>query len=468
MTWEVPAYVAEELLGFGGSGEVWRARAAMTGEVVALKRLRAGRDPAERDRLRWEAALLAAFEHPHVVRLHGVLSTAGGPVLVLDYAEGGSLAALVSQRGPCSAAELSGLLAPIAGALAAAHDVGLVHGDLSAGNILLGAGGQALLADLGTARLVGECGGVVRGTAGFIDPAVRAGAPPGPASDVYGLAAVAVFALTGDSGLVDPAAALSGLALPEPMARVLRAALQADPAARPCAAGLADGLSFGQAEPVQGVGAMAIGEAATALTHAVEGGRRPPVPSPAAGRHRSTALRGRLGATGRRVVTRTVAAVILVVAAAGAGLVWGGAAPGQQPAGAAATRKPTATPSSWARVWADLDAHRARAFATADAMLLDDVYLPGCPALPVDLTAVRSLAARQAHATGVEHQVISVRAESVTAGSVTLLVVDRLRGYDIRDAAGRVLASSPPRSERTLRAGLVHTARGWRIAQLTS
>lgn len=462
MTWEVPGYATEELLGCGGSGEVWRARAAVTGEVVALKRLRAGRDPAEHDRLRREAALLAAFEHPHVVRLHGMLSTPGGPVLVLDYAEGGSLAALVSQRGPCSPGELTGLLAPIAGALATAHDVGLVHGDLSAGNILLDADGRALLADLGTARLVGEYGGVVHGTAGFIDPAVSGGAAPGPASDVYGLAAVAVFALTGTCGLSDPAAAVSGLALPEPLAQVLRAALQADPAARPSAAGLADGLLFGPPVLVQGVGIAAIGAAATALTHAVEGGQRTPVPAPAAGRHRSTAMRG------WRVVIRTAAAVILVVAAAVAGLIWGGAAPGQQPAGAAATRGPSAAPQSWTRVWADLDARRARAFITADAMLLGEVYLPGCPALPVDLTAVRSLAARHAHATGVEHQVVSVRAESVTAGSVTLLVVDRLRGYDIRDAAGRVLASSPPRGERTLRAVLVHTPRGWRIARLTS
>ncbi len=162
--------------------------------------------------------------------------------------------------------------------------------------------------------------------------------------------------------------------------------------------------------------------------------------------------------------------MILVVVAAVGGLLWGGGLPWQQPAGAAATAPAghRTTPRSWTSVWVDLDARRARAFATADAMLLDQVYLPGCAALPVDLTAVRSLAARHAHATGVEHQAVSVRALSAAADSVTLLVVDRMPGYDVRDADGRVVAHGQARGERTLRARLVRTERGWRIAQLST
>jgi hypothetical protein len=190
---------------------------------------------------------------------------------------------------------------------------------------------------------------------------------------------------------------------------------------------------------------------------------RPPAPPGTTGRHRSAALRGRLSVPGWRIAARCAAAVILVVAAAGAGLLWGGVAPEPLPARAAATAQ-----QSWARVWADLDARRARAFATADAVLLDQVYLPGCSALPVDLRAVRSLAARRAHATGVEHRASSVQAGPAVADSVTLLVVDRMSGYDVRDAAGRVLAHVPPRGDRTLRARLVRTQRGWRIAQLAA
>jgi hypothetical protein len=468
MTWELPGYVVEELLGFGASGEVWRARGSVTGEVVALKRLRGGRAPAERERLRREAGFLAAFEHPHVVRLHGVLDTAGGPVLVLDHADGGSLGGLVARRGPCSPGELIGLLAPVADALAAAHGIGLVHGDVSAGNILLGGDGRALLADLGTARLVTDDGGTPYGTAGFIDPAVRAGRSPGPASDVYALGAVAVYALTGAAltgaaGLADPAAALPASNVPESLRRVLRRALAADPAARPSAATLArDLLAAGAPEPLD-TRAVAFSGSPTARTHAVRSEEGDPGRPRESGRHRSAAVRGRLGGSGRRVAGRCAAAAILVAAAVGAGLLWGGARPGEQPAGAAA-----AAQRSWGRVWADLDTRRARAFATTDAMLLDQVYLPGCSALPVDLGAVRALAARHVHATGVEHQARTVRAESVAADSVTLLVVDRMRGYDIRDVTGRVLTHVPPRGDRSLRVTLARTRQGWRIAQMAA
>lgn len=477
MTWQVPGYVAEELLGFGASGEVWRARGAVTGEVVALKRLRAGREPAEQERLRQEGALLGAFQHPHVIRLHGVLCSPGGPVLVLQYAPGGTLAALVARRGPCSPGEVVGLLAPIASALAAAHAVGLVHGDLSPGNILLDGDGRPLLADLGTARLLADGNGLAFGTAGFVDPAVAAGRPVSPASDVYGLAAVGVYvlsgsALTGTAVTEGPLAVLAGYGLPDAMVRVLEQALHVDPGARPSAEVFARDLAAaGTAEPMHGDGPVAVPMAATANTHAVHNGERRPVPALEPGRHRRAALRKHLGARRWRVVARSAAAVLLVGAAAAMGLSWGYAAQtsqaAPQPVPQPARSEPVARPS-WARVWSDLDARRARAFASADAMLLDQVYLPGCPALPVDLRTVRSLAARHAHATGVAHQASSVRAESVAGDSVTLLVVDRMRGYDIRDAAGRVLAHVPPRSaERTLQVRLARTPGGWRIAELS-
>ncbi len=485
MTWTVPGYVAEELLGFGSSGEVWRARGAVTGEVVALKRLRAGREPAEHERLRREAAVLAAFEHPHVVRLDGVLWNSGGPVLVLEYAAGGSLAGFIARRGPCSAGELIGLLEPVAGALAAAHEFGLVHGDVSSANILLGTGGRPLLADLGTARLLADGPGPAFGTAGFVDPAIStaaAGQAPGPAADVYGLAAVAVHALTGSVATSDPAGALSGVAAPEALLRVLRQALHADPAARPSAATLARRLSdAGAAEPLAdhgGPARAAAVEPATAQTHAVDGALRCPAPAGEPGRHRRSALRSRLALLGWRGAVRLAAAVLLAAVAAGS-LGWGGPtgkppralpgrpAAGPQPGRAAQPGVP-ASPVSWAQVWAALDARRARAFATADAMLLDQVYLAGCAALPLDLRAVRSLAARHAHATGVEHHASSVRPESLSGDLVTLAVVDSMPGYDVRDAAGRVVAHHPPRGDRPLRVRLARTGRGWRIAELSS
>ncbi|MGB9377618.1 MAG: protein kinase family protein, partial [Mycobacteriales bacterium] len=150
MTWEAAGFIADELIGFGASGEVWRGRDSETGETVALKRLRVGRQDDEQDGLCREAAVLAAFSHPDVVRLRGVLTTTSGPVLVLDHAAGGSLSGLLARRGRCTAAEVIGLVVTLSSALAAAHSAGLTHGDISPGNVLIDASGRALLADLGT------------------------------------------------------------------------------------------------------------------------------------------------------------------------------------------------------------------------------------------------------------------------------------------------------------------------------
>src|SRR4051812_50101205 len=96
----VPGYVLEELLGRGGSGQVWRARPRSGGPPVAAKVLLRG-DPEGQER---EALLLGELDHPHLVRLHEVVrhQPRGGPAevtLVLDLLAGGSLAALLARRG---------------------------------------------------------------------------------------------------------------------------------------------------------------------------------------------------------------------------------------------------------------------------------------------------------------------------------------------------------------------------------
>ena len=238
----VPGYVLLARLGAGATGEVWLARDEASGEQVALKRLRTGAAPGARDQVRREAAVLSAIRHPHLVRLRAVVPLPDEVVLVLDHAGGGSLADLVRSRGLLTPGEVVTLGVPLAGALAALHDGGVVHGDLAPGNVLWSGDGRPLLADLGVARLCGRSTGddaVVEATAAFLDPAVLAGAAPGPASDVYALAAVCAWAWTGrgpvDGGLPPPgpsAADGSGAAL----AAALGRALAAVPGDRPSAA----------------------------------------------------------------------------------------------------------------------------------------------------------------------------------------------------------------------------------------
>ncbi|WP_255362375.1 serine/threonine-protein kinase [Blastococcus aurantiacus] len=193
----VPGYTVQELLGRGGSGEVWRAVPRRGGPPVAVKVLVEG-EPQRQAR---EAALLGELDHPHLVRLVEVVHQPrrGGVTrvaLVLDLLEGGSLGALLAVRGRLSPGEVVTVCAPVAAALAHVHAHGVVHGDLSPGNIVFTAEGRPVLTDLGVGRIIGETA-AAEVTPAYVDPAVARGSAPGPASDVFGVAAAAFHALTG-------------------------------------------------------------------------------------------------------------------------------------------------------------------------------------------------------------------------------------------------------------------------------
>ena len=372
----VPGYVLEELLGRGGSGQVWRARPRRGGAAVAVKVLVRG-DPAGQVR---EAALLAELDHPHLVRVHEVVrrEVRGGPAevsLVLDLLAGGSLATLLARRGRLRPGEVVTAIAPVAAALAQAHERGIVHGDLSPGNVVFTAEGRPVLTDLGTARLVGEDvrAGV---TPAYVDPVVARGGAPGPASDVFGVAAAAFHALTGiapwnaadPGGTLGVAAAgrLPDLALlapdaPGELVRVVLRGLSAEPHLRGSAAAFALDLRHAcRPEPVRlpvpGVPDELLGETGrgprTELTHQVPEARgraahAAPVPA-----GRLARLRGALvprtprllppvdavaagGPVLRRVAVTATALLVLAGTLAGAawlGATWGRGGAGPVPA----------------------------------------------------------------------------------------------------------------------------------------
>jgi eukaryotic-like serine/threonine-protein kinase len=298
----VPGYVLETLLGRGGSGEVWRAQPRRGGEPVAVKVLVAG----EPERQAREAALLGALDHPHLVRLIEVVHQPrrGGATrvaLVLELLAGGSLAALLARRGRLRPGEVVTAIAPVAAALAHAHGNGVVHGDLSPGNIVFTEEGRPVLTDLGVARVLGEtAAGEV--TPAYVDPTVARGGAPGPASDVFGIAAAAFHALTGiapwnaatpgDTLTVAASGELPDLAelapeAPVELIEVIRRGLAADPHDRGSAAAFALDLRHAcRPEPVRlpvaGVPDAELGSTGriprTELTHQVPGRRPRPAP----------------------------------------------------------------------------------------------------------------------------------------------------------------------------------------------
>lgn len=195
MTFKVPGYRVNQLLGRGSHGEVWSARANGSGELVALKRIVTA-DPRIVTAARAEAAVLAALDHPSLIQLREFIAMDAAVILVMELANAGSLAGLLGRRDRLSPGEVASTLSPIAAALAHAHHEGVLHGDVSAANVLFSEAGHPKLADFGVARMVGGDAEVI-GTPAYLDPVIAAGGVPGAASDVFSMGAVALHCLTG-------------------------------------------------------------------------------------------------------------------------------------------------------------------------------------------------------------------------------------------------------------------------------
>jgi hypothetical protein len=495
----VPGFDAVELLGYGSGGEVWLARDRATGTPVALKRLRPGAGLAARDRLRREAAVLAGVDHPHVVRLRTVVGDGEGDglVLVLDLASGGSLARLLATRRRLQPGEVVTLAVPLAQALAAVHLQGLVHGDVTPANVLFDADGRPLLSDLGVARLLGASTGAPYGTRGYLDPAVLAGAEPGPAADVHGLAATCLAALTGTAPYDE-----RGSRVPVPdgshpgLVAVLERALAPDPSDRPAADELA--VAVYDAAPAEPVHLDRTGAAATpaaadvqpgaaAATHQVHPGPRPdsgepvaaPVPPPHAARAAARRLAGSARTRGRFALVLAVVGGAVGMAAV-TGIAWAGAGGVQQPAGLEraapsraaspapeppATSAPPPVPAAgrWAEALAGLDRTRSKAFAAGDPAGLRAVYAPGSPALARDTRVLRRLADAGLRAEHLRLTATAVRPVGRSDGRVRLAVTDLMPPYRLVDAAGTVVARRDGRGPRSWTVELAAVGPGWRV-----
>ena len=266
---QVPGYRLTRVLGRGSTSTVWRARRDADDELVAIKLLPAG---ADEEAVR-EYAMLQHAAAEHVVTLHETLEvdTDGGPAiaLVLEHLAGGSLARVVAERGHLTPGETVTVIAPIAQAVAGLHDLGIVHGDLSPGNVLLDSTGRPALSDLGYARLTGEPAGDVYGTDGHVAPEVLDGGDPTRAADVYALGALAWLCLTGAApGHIAERAELADLVPGEPgLAAVVESCLLPDAEARPEADEVA--RSVFDAVAAQPLRMTAMGDVATSLTRRI-------------------------------------------------------------------------------------------------------------------------------------------------------------------------------------------------------
>ena len=209
----VGQYRVHEFLGEGGMGTVFEVEHIALARRYALKVLRnkvIERDPAAAQKFLREARTAARVRHPNIVDVvdFGHLPD-GRPYFVMELLEGQSLADLVAS-GALAAGEVVLIARQLANALAAAHDRGVVHADVTPSNVLVvdsGGDGRSgelsvKLVDFGLAELAGE--GLrdenpefVLGTPAYISPEQLRGLAPTDRSDQYGLGAVLFELLTG-------------------------------------------------------------------------------------------------------------------------------------------------------------------------------------------------------------------------------------------------------------------------------
>ncbi len=106
------------------------------------------------DRIRRQAELLAAARHPGVVELIGVEGSADRPTLVTNLVDGPTLATPI----PYTAGEVAAVVGAVATTLAHLHDMGIVHGAVTAEHVIVGPGGRPVLCGFGSAGRIGEAG----------------------------------------------------------------------------------------------------------------------------------------------------------------------------------------------------------------------------------------------------------------------------------------------------------------------
>ncbi|KAK3161668.1 hypothetical protein QOZ80_1BG0079960 [Eleusine coracana subsp. coracana] len=195
-------------LGRGASGAVvWLASDEASGELLAVKSAGPG-SPVAAEQLAREARVLSGLSSPHVVPCLGVCAGASGEYqLFLEFAPGGSLAdvAAASNGGRLPERDIRAYAGDVARGLAYLHGKSLVHGDVKARNVVIGADGRARLTDFGCARPA-DSTRPIGGTPAFMAPEVARGEEQGPAADVWALACTVIEVATGAapwSGLVN-------------------------------------------------------------------------------------------------------------------------------------------------------------------------------------------------------------------------------------------------------------------------
>src|SRR5262245_57672031 len=223
-------------IGSGGMGDVYQATDSKLGHSVAIKFLPEafGRDPERLARFKREAQVLALLNHPNIAAIYGLERHDGRHFLVLELVEGETLADQI-RRGPIPVEESLRLAVPIAEAIQAAHEKGVIHRDLKPANIKITHDGTEKVLDFGlakageiesseadtmsnspTLKTLASTPGMILGTAAYMSPEQAKGRPVDRRTDIFAFGCVLYEMLTGKR-------AFEGEDIGDTLAAVLRA-----------------------------------------------------------------------------------------------------------------------------------------------------------------------------------------------------------------------------------------------------
>ncbi|WP_067463888.1 serine/threonine-protein kinase [Actinomadura macra] len=246
----IGGYLVLRTLGEDAMGVMYLATAP-DDRAVVVRVLAPGIDETVRHRLGRVAAALRQVREPHIAEVLDADLDADLPYIVTRYVRGRTLEETVETLGPLGGRDLWMLAAGLASAMAALHRAGIVHHDMTPGNVLMTSGGPMIvgvglgLGQFADSTRLTATGIMIGSTGGYLAPEIIEGGASGPPSDVHAWAGTLAYAATGrppfgsgpfESILLNIMRGTPDLdGVPDAMLPMLRSAMAKAPADRPTA-----------------------------------------------------------------------------------------------------------------------------------------------------------------------------------------------------------------------------------------
>lgn len=201
---KIGPFLLMEKIGSGGMASVYLAEHEENQRKVAVKVLSAKMSGSKRGVARFnrELSIMTKMRHPNIVRCYGGGRAQGQHFLAMELVRGGSLAQVIRRRGKFNWEAAIDFSLQACAALEYAHEQGIVHRDITPGNLLLTEKGTLKIADFGLARVASSerltATRHTLGTVAYMSPEqIRGGKDVTHKTDLYALGCVMFEMLTG-------------------------------------------------------------------------------------------------------------------------------------------------------------------------------------------------------------------------------------------------------------------------------